>query len=203
MKKSAKLFVLAIGSVMALATGPGNAAVTGAATVTRMGEVEFAGGMAGASWMEGYLTFATTVGVAADGSAVLTSSAQASLNTCDPMMICTYVSFPDQVIQPTAVSMDPIGNQVTFTACLRPDGGGACRPFNLRLARPSSLSPTGLLPVPNAWVDGSTVHADGVLQAGRSYSVVSGAFGPVTLPLAGADHFAYVSQRVGVAVTAS
>jgi hypothetical protein len=83
--------------------------------------------------------------------------ATGSANSCDLAWNCTSHSFPLQVINPTAYSMDAAGNSGTFKACLVPTSG-PCVQFDLTITRPTWLSPQ-CAPVcvyPNAWYDPTT-----------------------------------------------
>jgi hypothetical protein len=103
---------------------------------------------------------------------------------------CIEYEFPDQVVQPTALNMDPLGNVVQFRACLFPMSG-SCRSFDLTFTRPASLSPIYCFPLlaclnVNAWFDPATNSA--LLSAFESIGVhrfgysVTGTFNGGPLP---------------------
>ncbi|HEX9713524.1 MAG TPA: hypothetical protein VGB52_13360 [Actinomycetota bacterium] len=144
---------------------------------------------------DGYLTIysytgGTTVGIS--GAPRVEYRASAWLNTCDfQQNICSGSGFDWQTVDPTSLTMDPLGNSVEIDACLLPTGGGGCQTFDLTLSRPSFISP-GYLCFPalicgaNAWHDPATgeSHASLSWSPGvfRSAYQVTGTFAGQPFP---------------------
>lgn len=144
---------------MALSFAPGLAATT-----TRSGIEQrfFVGG--GVSHPLGFfglqLALSAEVTLATIGTSVVPKvrfEASGSTQDCDLSWACTYASFPTQVIDPSAFSMDAAGNSGTFRACLLPTSG-PCKVFDVQMVRPTSTY-AQCIPVcvnPNAWYDPTT-----------------------------------------------
>lgn len=107
---------------------------------------------------------ANSVGTAATPN--IRFEASGSTYQCDLAWNCVSRSFPTQVINPTAFSMDPAGNSGTFRACLVPTSG-PCAAFDLTFTRPGAPF-TLCVPAcayPNAWYDPTTSTVGGGLFA--------------------------------------
>lgn len=152
---------LIISSVMSMAL---SFAPTLAATTTRSGvEQRFSvsGGVYHPLGFVGVqLALSAEVTLATIGTSVVPKvrfEASGSTQDCDLSWTCNSASFPTQVIDPSAFSMDPAGNSGTFRACLLPTSG-PCRVFDVQMVRPTSTY-AQCIPAcvnPNAWYDPTT-----------------------------------------------
>lgn len=134
----------------------------------------------------GQIAVFTDAGETSTGPTVVPSTsfkAYAYVQDCN-WYSCTFTLFNTQVVTPTALSMDPIGNSATISACLVPTTGGSCHNFNLSLTKPQSLQPqicaTVVCLSQNAYVapDGSSAGASAYEWIGlyRYGYTVSGTF---------------------------
>ncbi len=109
----------------------------------------------------------------------VTWEATASSARCDEAG-CSGEYFNWQRIDPTALTMDPLGNSARVLTTLT-SSTNQVRSFNLTFSRPTTLSVNGCFPLVacvNAWIapDGSSAGASSVLGLNRSGYVVSGTF---------------------------
>lgn len=81
--------------------------------------------------------------------------------------VCTTVNAPTQPVQPTALSVDPLGNSGTFRATLQSDVGPVA--VDVTFTRPEMIGYCGACFTPNAWFDPTTNTVGASVQ---SYAAV-------------------------------
>lgn len=199
-----RLIVLGLASCALASTVPASADVSVDASYVEYMSLNGGGSVGTTQYSVGlFVRQSRRVGASQSGTTVTPTNQTAALTIQGSMFVCDYSDYDPCAYAPIPEQpaiggvIEPLGNAATFSGFVSTTGMGVV-PISFDARRPATTNATSSAQTPNAWVDGTTAHADVSRfdAISRSGYVTSITLNALPLTYASAQYGAFVNPSI-------